>query len=240
MLRVDRLSFATDAVRQRRAGCAALLAAFVLSGCASTSPPPGTAETGASSRFTSLFSGAATPAAPAAAGGTAFNPDDCPPVDFRGGAESLSISGKSPESTASDVRYQLSINQLARQCTLVGTDVVMKIGVQGRIILGSAGAPGEVDIPLRYAVVQEGIQPKTVTTRFKRIAADVPPGQSSVVFTDVDDSLSFPMPSRTELAAYMVYVGFDEIGEGAEKKPAAKKPAVKRKEGATEQSKSGR
>jgi hypothetical protein len=49
-----------------------------------------------------------------------------------------------------------------------------------------------------------------------------------VVFSDVEESLSFPMPARAELAAYLVYVGFDEIGEGPAKKPAAKKPAVKR------------
>jgi hypothetical protein len=107
--------------------------------------------------------------------------------------------------------------------------MVVKVGVQGRIIVGAAGGPGPVDIPLRYAVVREGAEPKTIATKFKRVPADVPPGQSNVVFSDVEESLSFPMPSRAELAAYIVYVGFDEIGDGPEKKPAAKKPAAKRK-----------
>jgi hypothetical protein len=138
------------------------------------------------------------------------------------------MAGKPPEAAATDVRYQLTLTQLARQCTAMGANLVMKVGVQGRIIVGPAGGPGQVDIPLRYAVVREGVAPKTIATKFKRVPADIPPGQPNVVFSDVEESLSFPMPSRAELAAYMVYVGFDEIGEGAEKKPVAKKPAAKR------------
>jgi hypothetical protein len=127
------------------------------------------------------------------------------------------------------VRYQLSFTQLARQCTVIGSDLVMKVGVQGRIIVGPLGGPGPVDIPLRYAVVREGAEARTIATKFKRVTAEVPPGQSNVVFSDVEESLSFPMPSRAALAGYIVYAGFDEIGEGAEKKAAVKKPAAKRK-----------
>ena len=112
---------------------------------------------------------------------------------------------------------------------LSGASLVMKVGVQGRIILGSAGGPGQFDIPLRYAVVREGVAPRTITTKFKRVPTDVPPGQSNLVFSDVEENLSFPMPARAELAAYVVYVGFDEIGDGPEKKPAPKKPVAKRK-----------
>ena len=35
------------------------------------------------------------------------------------------------------------------------------------------------------------------------------------------------MPSRSELDAYVVYVGFDEIGDKNEKKPPAKKTATR-------------
>src|SRR5258708_21464660 len=106
---------------------------------------------------------------------------------------------------------------------------MMKVGVQGRIIVGPAGGPGQIDIPLRYAVVREGAGPKTIVTKFKRLPADVPSGQSNAVFSDVEETLSFPLPSRAELATYMVHVGFDEIGDGPEKQPAAKMPAAKPK-----------
>ena len=207
---------------------AVLAAALILSGCSSASTPTDTGETASTSRFSRLFSGSAGPPAQAAAGGPAFDADDCPTVEIRTGAGALTVAGKPTEAATTDVRYQLSLTQLARQCRTTGADMVVKVGVQGRIIVGPAGAPGPVDIPLRYAVVREGVAPRTIATKFKRVPADVPPGQSNVVFSDVDESLSFPMPSRSELAAYLIYVGFDEIGEGLPKKPVAKKPAVKR------------
>ena len=71
---------------------------------------------------------------------------------------------------------------------------------------------------MRWCV--EGPQPKTIVTKFKRLAVTVPPDQSNVQFVDVEEGLSFPMPPASELDAYVVYVGFDEIGDKNEKKPA--------------------
>jgi hypothetical protein len=210
--------------------CAAWLAvALILSGCSSASTPTEISDGGSPSRFSSLFAGSASPAAQAAVSGPAFNPDDCPSVEIRTGAGTFKVPGQLPEASPTDTRYQLTLTQMARQCMLSGASLVMKVGVQGRIILGSAGGPGQFEIPLRYAVVREGVAPRTITTKFKRVPTDVPPGQSNLVFSDVEENLSFPMPARAELAAYVVYVGFDEIGDGPEKKPAPKKPVAKRK-----------
>jgi len=103
----------------------------------------------------------------------------------------------------------------------------IKVGVQGRVILGPMGGPGKVEVPLRYAIVREGPEPKTVVTKFKRIPVVVAPEQSHVQFVDIEEGLSFPLPSSSELSAYVIYVGFDEIGDRNEKRPAksAKKPA---------------
>jgi hypothetical protein len=217
--------------RQRGESCAALLAAgLILSGCSSASTTAGAPDPGPPSRFSSLFSGSASPPAQAAAGGPAADADNCPSVEIRTGAGTLAVGGKAGDPSASEgVRYQLSFTQLARQCTVAGADMMMKVGVQGRIVLGPAGVPGSVDIPLRYAVVQEGAEPRTIVTKFKRIPAEVPADQSNVVFSDVEENLSFPMPSRALLPAYIVYVGFDEIGDAPQKKPAVKKPAAKPK-----------
>jgi hypothetical protein len=215
--------------RWRAQRCAAwLAAALVLSGCSTAPTSTDTPVTPLTSRFNSLFSGSGGPAAQAAAGGAMLDPGDCPNVDIRTGAGIYTINGKPPEAAPTDVRYQLTLTQLARQCSVVGADLVMKVGVQGRIIIGAAGGPGPLDIPLRYAVVREGAAPKTITTKFKRLPADVQPGQANVLFSDVEESLSFPMPARAELASYMVYVGFDEIGDAPEKKPVAKKPVKKK------------
>jgi hypothetical protein len=211
-------------IDSRGCGCAALLAvAFVLTGCSASNPMTGTADTASTSRFSSLFSGPTGTVAPAT-GSPAFNADDCPNVEIRTGTGNLTVAGKPPEASPTDVRYALTLTQIARQCMVVGGDLVIKVGVQGRIIVGPVGGPGQVDVPLRYAVVRESAGARTIATKFKRVSAEVPPDQTNVMFSDVEENLSFPMPSRADLPAYTVYVGFDEIGDAPQKKPAAKKP----------------
>jgi hypothetical protein len=132
----------------------------------------------------------------------------------------LEIAAKSGQATAADLRYQLSFGQTARECLVQGGVMTIKVGVQGRVILGPMGTPGQVDVPLRYAVVREGPQPKTIATKFKRLPVTVGPDQTHVQFVDVEEGLTFPVPSRSEADAYVIYVGFDEIGDKNEKKTA--------------------
>ena len=93
-----------------------------------------------------------------------------------------SISGPAParwrspakpkEATANDLRYQLTFIELARQCFVDGGNVRMRVGVQGRAIVGPAGAPPQVAAPIRYAVVQEGVQPKTIVDQVPARSGD--------------------------------------------------------------------
>jgi len=154
--------------------------------------------------------------------------ESCPPTDIRQGASTLVIAAKTQQPTANDLRYQLSLTQLARQCALDGPEIRMRVGVQGRVIVGPAGAPSQVDVPLRYAVVQEGVEPKTITSKFRRFPVSLPPGATNVLFTDIEEDLRFPMPSRAALEAYVVYIGFDDAGD-RERRPPAKKAAPKKK-----------
>ena len=201
-------------------GAAALVAsAALLSGC-SLASSVGSSDNSPSltSRFANLFS-SATPGVSQPHSPTPSAPDfECPGVDIRAGASTLNIAAKAVEATAGDLRYQVSFGQTARECAVQGTTMAIKVGVQGRVILGPMGGPGQVDVPLRYAVVREGPQPKTVVTKFKRVSVTVVSGQTHVPFVDVEESLNFPLPSRSELDSYVIYVGFDEIGDKNEKK----------------------
>jgi hypothetical protein len=202
-----------------RAG-ALIVSAAMLSGC-SLASSVGSSDSSPSltSRFTSFFSGA-TPGVTQPHSPTPSAPDvECPGVDIRTGASTMNLAAKAADATAGDLRFQLSFGQTARECVVQGATLIIKVGVQGRVILGPMGSPGQVDVPLRYAVVREGPQPKTVATKFKRIAVTIPPGQTHVQFVDIEEGLAFPMPSRSELDTYVVYVGFDEIGDKNEKKP---------------------
>jgi len=179
--------------------------------------------------FSSVVTTSADRSAMAAAQPAAPSLDDnCPSADIRQGASTLAVAAKTQQPQASDLRYQLSITQLARQCALEGPEVRMRVGVQGRVIVGPAGAPNQVEVPLRYAVVREGVEPKTIVSKFRRIPVALAPGVTNVVFTDIEEDLRFPMPSPAELEAYVVYIGFDEVGD-RNRPPPAKKSAPKKK-----------
>lgn len=210
---------------------AAALVAVGLAGCSS-------ASTGAASDwfpsipgFSSVKSTPADRSALAAAESPSVDVDrDCPSVDIRQGASTLAVAAaKAQQATANDLRYQFTFTEIARQCALAGPLLRMRIGVQGRILVGPAGAPNQVEVPIRYAVVQEGVEPKTITTKFRRFPVTLPPGATNVAFTDIEEDLSFPVPERVALDAYVVYVGFDEIGDRNERRPPAKKAAPKTK-----------
>jgi hypothetical protein len=187
--------------------------ALVLAGCSS---PSGTGSS--ESWLGSTFFAKATPGVTQAPSPTPSAPAiDCPGVDIRQGASTLNIAAKGEGATAGDLRYQLSFGQTARECIVQGNDIAIKVGVQGRVIVGPMGGPGAVEIPLRYAVVREGPEPKTVTTKLKRIPVSIGAGETHVQFVDIEEGLTFPMPTGMNLNAYVVYVGFDEI---ADKKPA--------------------
>jgi hypothetical protein len=207
-----------DRERAHGRATALIVSAAMLSGC-SLASSVGSSDSSPSlaSRFTSFFSGAT----PGVTQPHSSAPDvECPGVDIRTGASTMNIAAKATtDATAGDLRYQLSFGQTARECAVKGATMIVKVGVQGRVILGPMGAPGRVDVPLRYAVVREGPQPKTVVTKFKRISVAVVPGETHVQFVDIEEGLTFPMPSKSELDAYVVYVGFDEIGDKNEKKP---------------------
>jgi hypothetical protein len=164
-----------------------------------------------------------TPISPAAA---AFKPldEDCPTVDIRTGAGTLQIvNNPQQQPTAMDLRYQLTFHETARECMADASTVRMRVGVQGRAVVGPAGSPPEISVPLRYAVVREGVQPKTIVTKFRRIPLQVPPNTANVMFTDIEEDLTFPRPPLAELQAYVVYVGFDDKGDRVERPPPPQK-----------------
>ena len=208
------------------AGAGALLAAgLVLSGCG-----------GSSSLGTNIF-GRDYNLNPTAAAGVhdavndgGLNDATCPPVQVRTGASTLTIGSKpgAGEPAPLDVRYQGSFTTAARECHINAGLFTIKVGVEGRIISGPAGGPGTIDVPLRIAVVREGVSPVTVVTKFTIIPVTVAPGADRAVFVHVEPELAFPVPQPIDvLESYVVYVGFDPIAAKPQKKPPAKKPRAK-------------
>lgn len=145
--------------------------------------------------------------------------EDCPAASIRQGASAWAQSdGQGP----TNVRYQASIVQIARECALLGDTMTVKVGVEGRLVVGPKGSPGTVMIPIRIALVQEGPQPRPVVSKFYAVQVSVPPGATQVPFTQVEDDLTFPLPADRNLEKYVVYVGFDPQGAPPPAKAKAK------------------
>jgi len=149
---------------------------------------------------------------------------DCPGVDIREGASTLMVQGQG-ESQALSLRYQASFVRAARECVVKGKDVTIKVGVQGRIILGPAGGPGELKIPLRYALVHEELgRSRMIWSKLYVLPVDIPGQQANVSFRHVEEDMTVPIPKASELENYIVYIGFDPHGLPSEqpKKPPPK------------------
>jgi hypothetical protein len=157
---------------------------------------------------------------------------ECPGVEVRAGAATLMIGskpGETGEPSALDLRYQGTIIRTARECRVNAGVMTMKVGIEGRVITGPAGGPGNVDVPMRIAIVQEGASPKIIVSKFVRIPVTVASAIDRVTFTHVQDDIAFPMPAvLADIDAYVVYIGFDAMSAQPEKpKPAAKKSKPK-------------
>lgn len=151
---------------------------------------------------------------------------ECPYIQIREGASTLIINGPG-DNAAMSLKYQGTFERAARQCAVVAGQMVMKVGVEGRIVLGPLGAPGEISVPLRIAVVDEKpSSSKTIVTRLIPIPVMIASADDNPTFTHVEDNLSFPLPSSGELENYVVYIGFDPLaaqGEAKHEKPTPRR-----------------
>jgi hypothetical protein len=232
-MRFDMTGFA--AIRRRRwMATAAAAAIATLTGCSSwtgllggNQAPPTTPSTSAppepatpapasstasfTTRVRSFFSGNSTslPAAAPTPGAPRTPEVDCPSVTYRQGAVSYALNSQGAENAALNLRYQASFIQTARECVVSGNEVTIKVGVQGRVVVGPAGGPGQVTIPLRYALVREGLEPQTLWTKFFPVPVTVPEGQLNVPWLHVEQEMTVPLPADRDLDAYVIYVGFD-------------------------------
>lgn len=210
---------------KRTAGIAlVLMAGSALSGCgggsllgssssSSSSPSSGSSFT---SRFSQLFGSnsqeASTTSTPSTQATENSNDLTCPSVAIRYGASTLAVGLPGKQASGTDLRYQGSITRTARDCNLSNGQVTARIGIVGRIIVGPAGAPSTVEVPMRIAVVQDGAPEKVITTKAIRTTVTLAPDEQNAEFSLVAEDLTYPAPTAAANDKYIFYVGFDPAG----------------------------
>jgi hypothetical protein len=208
------------AVLSRRIAISAAVALGI--GCGMLASPASSQSLG--DRFKSLFGGKTE--APAEDAQTVppegENDLTCPPVSIRAGASTYAVAAPGKQPVGNDLRYQATITRTARQCTKIGDQITARIGIQGRVIAGPAGAPSSVAIPLRVAVVQGGVTEKTIATKAYQTTVSMSE-DSSEPFALVAEDLVYPVPPGATADSYIFYIGFDPQALKPEPKPKAVK-----------------
>ncbi|PTM39014.1 hypothetical protein [Bosea sp. 124] len=118
------------------------------------------------------------------------DPDEqfiCPEVIIAdGGAAVRAQSG--PDSGS--LRHQISILNVARECTPTGNGGFrLKVGVEGRVLLGPAGGAGSYGATLTTLVSRGTTQ---IARRSARVGGTVASGQGGVDFSHVEDGIVVP------------------------------------------------
>ena len=141
---------------------------------------------------------------PGPSGVVAVAPEDayCPAIGVVDGGSAL----RSGEGSA--LRSQVTLGQLAREC--VGQSdgsTLVKVGVQGRALLGAGGSAGRFDVPVRV-VVRQG--DRIIANRVRRTAVQIPAGDTQGSFAVVEDGIVVPASAAQD---FEIEVG---IGGGSD------------------------
>lgn len=134
---------------------------------------------------------------------------NCPSVGVLEGGAAHRIGRQG----GSEVSHQASLVDTARECRFAGNSMTLKVGVQGRLLIGAAGRAGTYTVPVRVAVKRgEAV----VASRFARVSVTIPANEVSASFVHIEDNIALPVSDNDPAEEYDIYVGFDEGGGPAD------------------------
>ncbi len=139
---------------------------------------------------------------------------ECPPIDILTGAAAYPVYDAPGSTDPFQLRYQATLADTARECSNLGVEAGLRVGVVGRLILGPKGAPGTYRVPLRIAVVDEADKP--VYSQSHLVDVTVPAGQGMADFTHIEDNIVVPIPDN-RFRGWRILVGYDPSGASATK-----------------------
>lgn len=134
-----------------------------------------------------------TPVAPAAS-----TPEFCPKITLREGTAILR-KGEGPA-----LEYVASVAETSRSCTLVNGEIVMDIGISGRLVPAAGARGGPTTLPLRVAVVRGS---EVLYSKLGQQSISTDPATGPKSFTYVDRGIRIPQDVARSV---VIYAGFDE------------------------------
>lgn len=155
---------------------------------------------------------------------TKESPSGCPTISILEGttAQRVMAAGASGNE---GVKYQFSLYHVGRACNATGSQMAVKVGGDGRVLLGPAGGSGRFDVPIRVVIFSE-VEQKPVQSKLYRVPASIGAGQAATPFEFVSEMIPVPIASGRSGADYSIKVGID-TGKGAG--DVAAKPAKGRR-----------
>ena len=128
----------------------------------------------------------------------------CPIVEIREGGAALRTGGPSNES----VRMQFQVDNTARECDPGAgpNQITVKIGVQGKLLIGPAGSPGTYGADLHVAIRHDTDQKIVVAKSYRVSATSNASGEGP--FEIVTEPFALTVEGYDAADQYSIFVGF--------------------------------
>lgn len=133
---------------------------------------------------------------------------DCPSVFIDNGASNIRVPA---DADPHNVRYQLLIDQTARECVVDGGNVIIKLGIEGGAVLGPAGAPGNFGATIRVALRNIKTYAE-ISSKTYRATATIPANGTRGDFRLLADPIVAPLIGKRPQEDYEIIVGFADGG----------------------------
>ncbi len=188
------------------AAAAAMAAGLVLAGCGG---PAGSVAGGdpdpVSTKLGNLLAFNSTTAPPLPNKGQGAR-IDCPVVQIEPGMSAYRVGG--PDSAT--VRYQIAIGDVARDCSQSNGQLLVRVGVETRTVVGPAGGPGNYTAPLTVALRRVGDE-KILASKTYQVGGAVG-ANGNAINAMVAEPLAAPFTTERAADDYEVVLS---IGKGA-------------------------
>lgn len=155
-----------------------------------------------------FFGNTPKPPEPVVEAGAGTKLTQCPNIDVRDGAAVHKLTNGKGDGPL-DIRYQMTITDVARECWQEGNGYRVKIGIAGRVVVGPLGGAGTITLPIRVAVFK-GINESLWSGLFQEKQA-IPSNTPNVLFSFTQE-FSITAPSVQDFVNYDIFVGFDPKG----------------------------